>query len=258
MPKRIKMFNFKNKYPRKMIEFYPANKDAALHVDPPAPACTAMPSWFTSIPRYCGEENSPRLIQSSGESNMTARHCLPLNDSFTTGYVFKLRSDVQFDRGRYGLQVGIPHQIAGIRPPVTMRDAEHDKAIKTPWKNIEGYDPLELGWVTSWAIRTPKGWSCLLIHPINRVDLPFYTIGGIVDTDRWGEPGNQPFLLKKGFEGVISEGTPIIQIIPFKRDKWSSRILKDLVDEGDINTMKLKRHIGGYYKNNAWSRKSFR
>ena len=44
----------------------------------------------------------------------------------------------------------------------------------------------------------------------------------MVDTDKYPIPVHFPFLLKKNFEGLIKQGTPIIQVIPFKRESWKS------------------------------------
>jgi hypothetical protein len=252
------MLSWKKNYLRNKIEFYPVNEDAARFVDPPSRASLSIPSWFTSVPRYGYGGQEPRIVAETGETNTTVRHCLPLIDAFSMGYMFQLRCDVQFTRGRYGIEATSPQRIEGLPDAFVYRSMDHDSAISTPWKNLDGYDPLQFGWMPSWSVRTPKGWSCLFIHPVNRADLPFYTIGGVIDTDGWGEAGQHPFLLKNNFEGVIPMGTPIVQIIPFKRESWSATILKDLVDEGTLNIMRRYRKIGGYYKNNIWSRKSFR
>jgi hypothetical protein len=37
--------------------------------------------------------------------------------------------------------------------------------------------------------------------------------------------GNIPFFIKEGFSGVIPKGTPIAQVIPFKRESWTSKCL---------------------------------
>src|SRR5215475_8103617 len=36
-----------------------------------------------------------------------------------------------------------------------------------------------------WTIEAPEGYAVLLTHPLNRVDLPFTTLTGIVDCDRY-------------------------------------------------------------------------
>ena len=62
---------------------------------------------------------------------------------------------------------------------------------------------------------------------MNRFDLPFYTMSGIVESDIWGLPVFTAFFLQKDFIGVIPKGTPIFQIIPFKRDDWEREVSDD-------------------------------
>jgi hypothetical protein len=57
-------------------------------------------------------------------------------------------------------------------------------------------------------------------HPVNRADLPFTTVTGLVDSDRyvdslvhfparWNDPG---------FNGVLPKGTPVAQCLAIKRE----------------------------------------
>ena len=52
--------------------------------------------------------------------------------------------------------------------------------------------------------------------------MPIKTITGIIDTDSLKTFANSPFVIKEGFEGIIEKGTPMFQIIPFKRDSWKA------------------------------------
>ena len=40
-----------------------------------------------------------------------------------------------------------------------------------------------------WTIELEPGWSLLAMHPVNRFDLPFHTLTGLVDADRFNEIG---------------------------------------------------------------------
>ena len=52
-------------------------------------------------------------------------------------------------------------------------------------------------------------------------DLPFTIFPGIVDTDTYYAPVNIPFTMNdQKFEGLIPKGTPIVQVLPFKRESW--------------------------------------
>ena len=74
-----------------------------------------------------------------------------------------------------------------------------------------------------WAIETPPGYSLLVTHPVNRYDLPFTTLTGLVDTDLYKNDFiNFPARWRDGgFNGVLPKGTPVAQCLPVKRELWT-------------------------------------
>ena len=60
---------------------------------------------------------------------------------------------------------------------------------------------------------------------MNRNDLPFTTITGMVDTDTYTDNlVNIPARWHDtAFNGVLPKGTPVAQCIPVKREKWVAR-----------------------------------
>jgi hypothetical protein len=54
----------------------------------------------------------------------------------------------------------------------------------------------------------------------------FTILPGVVDTDQYKAPVNFPFVLNEAdkFEGLIPAGTPMAQVIPFKRDSWQMEL----------------------------------
>ena len=74
-----------------------------------------------------------------------------------------------------------------------------------------------------WTLSVAEGWSLLFTHPLNREDLPFRTLSGIVDCDRFGA-GLVHFpavLTDPAFTGSLPAGTSISQVIPIKRNTLS-------------------------------------
>jgi hypothetical protein len=96
----------------------------------------------------------------------------------------------------------------------------------------------------------------LVTHPLNRFDLPFTTVSGIVDEGvPWG--GNFSFWVNKGFQGVIPKGTPIAQIIPFKTESWKSEKSTYLVDYAKKRLHEKTTFVSGYYKKFIHKKKKF-
>jgi hypothetical protein len=53
---------------------------------------------------------------------------------------------------------------------------------------------------------------------------------------------------------VIKAGTPIVQLIPFKRDAWESKIVENPFPGGDF---RARHRIVGWYKDVIWKKKEF-
>jgi hypothetical protein len=104
-------------------------------------------------------------------------------------------------------------------------------------------------WINPWGIKTPKGYSSLFVTPMHR-DNPFIALPGVVDTDMYTAPVNIIFTLANPkFEGLVPAGTPICQVIPFKRDEWKMEFggQEDYNDQHRI-TVKLKSKFFDGYK----------
>ena len=235
----------------KSIKWIPLSYDADLIVPSPQPAKRYIPQWYKDTPIWRGgSKKITNYPDGQWDSNATFKKCTPFLDPYMSGYIQELWCDVTFYHKDGKLAVDYDSTI----PPVSIRDGTSYLMID------EGYEQIELVWHTQWEPITPSGYSTLYTHPHNRPDLPFSSLTGVIDTDSWSVPGTYPFLLRKGFVGTIPAGTPIYQMIPFKRDEWDSHKL-DFSEETektiDNNLRKLKFHVTDGYKKMHWNRKKY-
>lgn len=209
---------------------------------PHFPSLTTMkphvPKWYKDVKPFKDDVET--------FSNKTMKLCMPFLDSLTSGYAMVLAGDVVVD-----LSGGLPNFISGTENLVEMRGLEHDSPPAPA-----GYLSMNLAWSTQVTLELPKGYSALLTHPLNRYDLPFITSSGIID-DYQMSTGNVPFFIKHGFEGIIPQGTPIAQIIPFKREDWTHEVQEGLAEKAQINGKRSQSLVSGWYKKNVWKRKTF-
>jgi hypothetical protein len=85
----------------------------------------------------------------------------------------------------------------------------------------------------------------------------FEILEGIVDTDAYSVSVNFPFVLKNPTEEfMIPAGTPIAQVIPFKREEWQSSFSDDEKSPKKIEAY-LNSQFFDRYKRMFWSRKSY-
>ncbi len=96
-----------------------------------------------------------------------------------------------------------------------------------------------------WTIEAPPGYSVLITHPVNRGDLPFTTLTGLVDCDTFHDtPVNFPaHWHDTAFNGVLAKGTPVAQCLPVKRESWVGRFDTFSADE-NARMIKVGQAIG--------------
>lgn len=229
---------------RKKIEHCSVNE----FLPPIVPTKKFIPRWYKELPRFNNAD--VKFVDHSGIIK-NAKNCMPFLDSLTMGYVAQLPVDITvFNGDSEDIKVvrwGSDHD------PVGIRNVDQNVGLPTP----EGHTAQHFVWKTFNILRTPPGYSCLITHPMNRFDLPFTTLSGIMDTDSVVMEGNLPFYIKKGFTGVIEAGTPMFQIIPFKRESWTSEKNEDLIKLAGKARFGVRSKNFGYYKNNLWKKKDF-
>ncbi len=141
----------------------------------------------------------------------------------------------------------------GIKQGIEQREVVADENL-IPYFHF----PLEFTWDLHVSYTLPKGYSALITHPLNRNDLPFTTVSGIIDSGIVMSPhGNVPFYLKKNFTGVIPQGTPVAQIIPFSQKSWHLKKTKGLSKAGMQHNLLGGLVFSGWYKKNIWTKKEY-
>lgn len=210
--------------------------DTNLDILRPHSSTKNVPSWYRKMP---GVKNGIQTI----------KKCVPFLDSLSMGYQIPLTADIILDEEKEVFKGNSKIDLVTQHYP-----EQSEEVVLPPEFNAQPYK-----WNNPWHIKTPKGYSTLFIHPLNRLDLPFYSLSGVVDTDSHPLIINFPFFVKNNFDGIIKTGTPMIQAIPFKRDKWSAKFL-DEVDSysGDHMSHEVMQPPFGWYKKKHWSRKEYR
>jgi hypothetical protein len=196
----------------------------------PIPASDLIPVWWKDSNFYATVEQKFMMLPAP---NHTMKKCLPLLDGLGSGYIMPLWTDLLVNNkdGRISIQQG-PQENAtalDVWDPIQVSKFEIDDNFeKTVFKYLHG-----------WIIKTPPDWSCLITHPLGYPNLPIKSISGVVDTDKLDVSINAPFLIKKGFSGIIEKGTPMFQIIPIKRTEWESEFIKENENKNFFNSEKF-------------------
>lgn len=202
-----------------IIQFYPWGEDS-MNLLSPSPASKNIAPYWKEMPLFHNEgdlEKYKNKIADRSNVFMSLKHCMPYFDAMIAGYHYLLHTDIYINLNNDGF------------PEITW-DSPKEPVGKRVLKEMpvpHGHYQAHYGWQMWWGSEVPPGWSLLFIHPIARYDLPFTTTSGLVDADNYPLPGNVSFHIKDNFEGVIKAGTPIMSIIPIKRENWKSSINTD-------------------------------
>jgi hypothetical protein len=203
----------------------------------PKPATEYIPDWYKDAKSYTDPsgKKAPRL---DGKSNATVKRCMPVWDMMTAGYIIETPYDIYVRQTEEG-----PYFQWGENQAVIFQDMEQFQNHPYPW-----------------SIKTPKGWSIMVMEPQHREPGPIVCASGIVDTDSYFLPINTFLKLRDpNFEGMIPAGTPLLQVIPFKRESWVSELGSDKErKEIDIYAGKFKRVFFDRYKKFSWNKKEYK
>jgi hypothetical protein len=236
----------------KLIRFFSTKEHLGL--GKPEPTKRHIPEWYRKA------ESEYEL---DGQPSGGLKRCMPYMDTLVTGYVLTLPINIYVSKkeGKTGVNfngnseddISItwdgPEAFSGF---IQERSSDLGATMPRP----AGHHKNHLVFQGVWGTKTPRGWSALMTHPLNRFDLPFTTTSGIVDSDRFFASGNVPFFIKEGFQGIIPAGTPFLQIIPIKRASWKMVDDKGLRDMNVIQGEAV-RTKGFEYKKIMWDRKKY-
>ncbi len=222
----------------------------------PQPSINDMPDWYSNTKEYFLKGTEPTItLQDGGKLiDSTIKKCMPVYDAMTAGYIVYSFTDI-FVRQIDGIPNYQWHNLIdnvdiGIHWHLKEQADNHPDFQNIPYPR----------WVLPWAISTPNGYSCIIVPPMHRESEFFKILPAIVDTDKLTTQINIPFVLKDPkFEGMIPAGTPIAQIIPFKRESWKLEKGNKKDIEKNKNTAKLlQSSFINAYKNKFWQKKSYK
>jgi hypothetical protein len=229
--------------PGPLIEFHASDPS---RFPAPFPAKLGVPDWLKNMPM-----DEP--FDGPGESGpvpgrmSTVKRCPPFLEAMVCGYLIPLAGDIEFRRESTGvLQFKAQGKIVDAQHPVQIRGSPMQGAMIVKFIN-------------PWVIRTPPGYSTLFLPALNRFEIPFQVLSGLVETDTYYRPVHFPTVctMRPGTDYTIKRGTPIAQAIPIKREEWRSQAAAwDVPAREQIEKdMASDRH--DFYKDRHWRKKSY-
>jgi hypothetical protein len=215
---------FRTAFKNDEIEFLCAEEDYGI-IPTPYPSKKNIPDWFKALPMKLGNQ---------GLGTSTIKRCSPFLDALSVGYIIPLAADVEFVSNSDGS--GVDFKWMFHKNMVETHNPKQISSEKCP-NPSDPRPPMKfLNW---WMIKTPPEYSLLFLPPLNRVEDRFVCYSGIVDHPYFQyEYVNFPFIFTKNdFRGVVEAGTPLMQVIPIRKDSLlSTHRCRPVSEEDKKNT----------------------
>jgi hypothetical protein len=213
----------------------------------PKPASKCIPNWYQDTNSYIDNKKS---VFSHASSSSTIKKCLPVFDSLTAGYILFTQVDVWVTQKEGGQEYTWSAQNALNF---------HDINQANLYPDFVEHDPIPK-FMNPYIVETPVGWSSLFVPPMHNPNPHFTILPAIVDTDKNKSLINFVFKLNNSdYEGLIPAGTPMVQVIPIKRDNWEMKKGGEKEINEHINIFnKMNTRFFDRYKTFFWTRKSYR
>ncbi len=176
----------------------------------PVPAREALPEWLRRMP-----PSVPSAVH--GRAIRTVKQCPPFVDAMSHGFMLVLPCDVTVHDAQFAWDWPLPPLAITDHPraPLSFHVAEQLRGSP-----LAQGQHAALKFNSFWTIELEAGWSLMAVHPINRLDLPFRLVTGLVDADRFNDIGiNFPARwTEPSFRGVLPRGTPFAQCYVVPRE----------------------------------------
>ena len=175
----------------------------------------ALPEWLRAMPRAA-------FSPTHGEDVRTVKQCPPFVDAMAHGFVMTLPCDVAVHDGVLSWDWDYPPLSVEAHPTSPLSFHVPEQVIGTPFHDP---DAVVVKFNSFWTIALEPGYALYATHPANRADLPFRTLSGLVDADRFIDVGIlfPAIWVDPGFEGVLAKGTPVAQCFPVAREALELR-----------------------------------
>lgn len=185
--------------------------DPALidRLERPVAARETLPGWLRAMPAQA-------FSHVHGAEVRTVKQCPPFVDAMGHGFVIPLPCDIVVRDGILSWDWDLPPLSVEAHPRSPISFHVPAQVSGTPFHRE---DRAIVKFNSFWTIELEAGYSLFATHPVNREDLPFRLLTGMVDSDRFTDVGIlfPAVWIDPGFEGVLPRGTPVAQCFPVAR-----------------------------------------
>lgn len=233
------------------IKFFEAHSEMLGVAPKPEPSFRNIPNWWKNQESFMDDG---RLAQ--GTYHTTVKKCPAIMDSITSGYIIKVPVDIHIDTTENRIITQVPFEFERLKPYII--SGHSSQQLSQMPIDTDIYMPDVLRIHPFWLAQTDNGSSTLFTQPIHREKSPICAVTAIVDTDKFISDGHLSFFVKKNFKGILKQGTPLVQVIPFERKSWEHEIHGFNPDVINIQRKVVRSTFLHGYRLKFWTRKEYK
>ncbi|MEY9205436.1 uncharacterized protein YoaH (UPF0181 family) [Bradyrhizobium elkanii] len=164
----------------------------------PIPAAQGVPDWLKAMP-------ATAFSSINLHDEDTIKRCPPFVDAMTCGFLLPLVCDLKVEDGEITWDQDLPPGGTPEFPRSPIGFHDPGQVTGTPLFE-EGRFFLKFH--NLWTVEAPEGYAIYFTHPVNRFDLPFTTLSGLVNSDLYADNWVHfpAYWHDRNFRGVLPKG----------------------------------------------------
>lgn len=173
------------------------------------------------------------------------KQCPPFVDAMMHGFTIPLPCDVHVADGACWWDWDLPEPAIHHHPRSPLSFHVPEQLEGSPLRHG---DQVALKFNSFWTVELPTGYSLFATHPVNRFDLPFRLLTGMVDADQYHDVGIlfPAVWVDASFQGTLPAGTPVAQCFPVARESLALDIEAMDSDHSAAYEALSERILAGY------------
>lgn len=212
-------------------------------IDEPKPCFKNMPKWYveTSNLNHSYKRHKCPFVGKGGdfpEVYSNIKTCPAVFDYLTSGYIIPSWDNFVIRNINNSLYMSWQQNAIHTLKPDHIFTTHHN-SLQSDGLVGTDYEPLYGGFhklLSPWFVQTPPGISLYITNPNQYRDKRFTTVDAIIHPDKhpmslqWFFEWNIPIIETEDFSLIdtkiqcIKKGTPLILIIPFRRENYKSHV----------------------------------
>lgn len=185
--------------------------------------------------------------------------CPGMQDYSSAGYIITAHCDYEIKANGSGVVVKVGHGVGPKDTAERFQAQNFEHALVEGWAKIEKVKKASLKIPQPWFIEAKPGYSAYVLPALMHSDFldKIFIYPGVVDFDKY-HTINLVFSVIKECEFVIPVGTPILHILPFKREEMTAVCGKATAHEADKAVHNFASRLNHYYTRYLHSKKSYK